>query len=98
MIAGKRLARRLASLAFERMGFDIELLDVRRVCDYTNYFLFVTGKNRIHLDALKDHLTQGAKDAGNPAYGTDGAAASGWIILDFGDLIVHVFTPDAKKY
>jgi ribosome-associated protein len=98
LIAGKRLARKLASLAFDRMGFDIELIDVRRVCDYTNYFLFVSGKNRVHLDALKEHLLDGAKEAGTKAHGLDGAAASGWIIMDFGDLIVHIFTPDAKNY
>jgi len=98
LIAGKRLARKLAALAFDRMGFDIELIDVRRVCDYTNYFLFVSGKNRVHLDALKERLLEGAKEAGARAHGMDGAAASGWIIMDFGDLIVHIFTTDAKKY
>ncbi len=98
MKSGKLLARKLADVAFGGIAFDIELLDVRKNCEFTNYFLIMSGKNRIHLDALRDRIMEFASKNGVPHYGHEGKPDSGWIIIDFGDLIVHIFLPEMRGF
>jgi len=95
---GKVMAKRIAEEAFDKFAFDIELLDVRRRCEYANYFLILSGKNKVHLDALAEHLLEFASEKKAAVYGRDGSAASGWIVIDFGDLIAHLFLPEARSF
>jgi len=98
LVADKRLARKLALEAYRKLAFDITLIDVRRKCDYCNHFLVLSGKNRMHLQSLRDHISEQAKERGVECFGRDGAPDSGWIIIDFGPLVVHIFTPDTREY
>jgi len=92
------MARRIAEESFGKFAFDIELLDVRRRCEFSNYFLIMSGKSRTHLESLADFVSDFAKANKAPIYGRDGKAASGWIVLDFGDLIVHIFMPETRRF
>ncbi|HOO56493.1 MAG TPA: ribosome silencing factor [bacterium] len=98
MTVNKRTARMLAQEAFEKMAFDIELIDVGRKCDYTNYFLMMCGKNTIHLDALKNLMLDFASKHEIEIYGRDGIPESGWMIFDFGDIVVHVFLAETRGF
>jgi ribosome-associated protein len=95
---GKRLARLLANEAYKRLAFDIELLDVHRQCEFASYFLLVSGKNRIHIDALADFIAEAAEEKGAEVIGVDGRSESGWVVVDLGDLIIHIFHPDIRHY
>lgn len=92
------MARHLANEAHRRLAFDIELLDIRRQCEYASYFLIVSGKNRIHLDALSDYVAEAAEEKGAAVIGVDGRSESGWVVVDLGDLIVHIFHPDTRYF
>jgi len=98
MKPGKAMARRLAEVAREGLAFDVELLDVSRCCEYAGWFLVVSAKNRIHIDALRDRFIEFAKEKKTRLFGVDGRAESGWIILDFGDVIAHIFLPQVREY
>ena len=98
MIVGKRLARTLANAAHHKMASDIELLEVKKHSSYTDFLLIMSGKNRLHLDALQDTLKELLMDREVSIIGIEGNAQSGWIIMDVGSIIIHVFDPEKRSY
>lgn len=98
MIAGKRLAKYLVGQLYEKKAYDITLIDVRKQCGFTNYFLIISGKNIMHLDALKACVDEAVDEKKVEALGVDGKPESGWIIYDLGDLIIHIFSPETRAY
>ena len=98
MIAGKRFARTLANAAYHKLGYDIELLEVKALSSYTDFMLIMSGKNRLHLDALSATLKELAQDREVGILGIEGSAQSGWVIMDLGNIIVHIFDPEKRSY
>ncbi len=93
------LARTCARLCDERKGEGIELLDVRDALKIADYFVIVTGKNSRHLRAMADELRRAARTAGIRVPREEGRAEDGrWVLVDFGDTIVHLFDPEARRF
>ncbi len=74
------------------------LLDVRKVSSVTDYFLIATGTSAPHLKALAEDVDVQLKGNGVRSYRHSGDAESGWIVLDYVDLVVHLFTPEVRAY
>ena len=91
------LACTCAHLADERKGEDIVVLEVGGVAFFTDYFVIVTGRNARQLRAIAEDIRHQAKRLGWPCIGIEGEAETGWILLDLGDAIVHLFAPDARR-
>ena len=98
MNVGKRFAKTLANAAHHKLGFDIELLEVRNICSYADFFLIMSGKNRIHLQALQQTMNEFISDRDVKLFGVEGSPDSGWIIMDMGSIIVHLFDPEKRGY
>ena len=93
------LARTCARLCDERKGEGIELLDVRDALKIADYFVIVTGKNSRHLRAMADELRRAARTAGIRVPREEGRAEDGrWVLVDFGDVVVHLFSADKRSY
>lgn len=93
------LAHLLVDSILDKKGADITLLDIREQSVFTDYFLICNGENERQLQALVDGIAETAKKkASILPYGTEGNPESGWLLVDFGDLIVHVFAPDKRHY
>lgn len=93
------LGRALAEALAEKKGEDILLLDLIGVCSFADCFVLSTGVSERTLQALADDLRRkfkGVARAGRAP--TEGSAASGWILLDFGSVIVHLLSPSQRKY
>jgi ribosome-associated protein len=89
----------LVDTVVDKKGSDILLLDIRDQAVFADYFLICNGENERQLKTLADNLTQDAKqDAQIQALGIEGEATSGWVLLDFGDLVVHLFSPKVRDY
>ncbi len=83
----------------DKKGSDITLLDLREQAVFSDYFLLCSGENPRQLRALVDSVTQEAKENGRIlANSIEGDAESGWALVDFGDLIVHIFAPEKRDY
>ena len=83
----------------DKKGGDIVLLDISDAAIFTNYFLICNGENDRQVQALVDGITQDAKVKANTIpWGTEGTPSSGWVLLDYGDLIVHLFSPEMRRY
>jgi ribosome-associated protein len=92
------LARRCVEIAVEKKCQDILLLDVHERTVLADYFLVCTARNRRQLHAVAEAV---AKDAPRPARGSrhvEGATGGKWVLVDLGDVVVHVFDPDARAY
>lgn len=94
----KTKAVTIARIAFDKKAEDILILDVRKVSNFTDYFVLVTGRTTLHLRAVCDAVDQKLKAAGAPLFGRDGLAASSWRVMDYGDVIFHCFTEDTRRY
>jgi ribosome-associated protein len=79
-------------------GVDIQVLDVRGLTSITDRMLVVSGTSSRHVKALADNVAFKAKQAGNPPLGVEGEQAGEWILLDLGDVIVHVMLPETREF
>jgi ribosome-associated protein len=90
------LARRIVDLLADRQGEDIVLLDIRRIAAFADYFVIGTATNPRHLRALVDMLAKELRRDGVRSH-QEGDEASGWVLLDFGAVVVHVFSPELRE-
>jgi ribosome-associated protein len=83
----------------DKKGSDIVLLDLREQSVFADYFLICNGENERQIRALAESVRLDAKHkAGIQALGLEGIPEAGWILIDFGDLVVHVFGPEQRDY
>jgi ribosome-associated protein len=92
-------AQRIAGLAADKLARDITILDMRPVCSYTDYFVLCTGSNPRQTKAIYDEVRDRLKaDAKVVPHNVDGTKDSIWILADYLDVVLHVFTPEARSY
>ena len=87
-----------AKLAGERHCTDIVGLDMRKVSQVTDYFLILTGTSDRQMRSVADEITDLAKKKDLPLFGRAGYEQGRWVLLDFVDVVVHVFNNQSRKY
>jgi len=93
------LAERIAEIASDRKAIDIRVLDLREVLGYTDYFVVCAGNTDRQTKAIHDRIHQGLKNEhGLLPRRVEGLAEARWILMDYLDVVVHVFTPDARDF
>jgi len=92
-------ARRIAALCEEKQAADVAILDMRAVCDYTDYFVLATGRNTRLTKAVHDDVQHALKrEHGVLARSVSGLPEATWIVGDYNDVVLHVFTPETRAY
>ena len=92
-------ARRIAALAQGKLARDVVILDMRPVCTYTDFFVVCTGGNPRQVKSIWDEVhARLKKDSGLLPRSTEGAAEATWVIGDYVDVVLHVFTPEARAF
>jgi ribosome-associated protein len=92
------IARRCVELAEDRKAEDLVWLDLRSDSSICDYFIICSGLSEPHLRALADHIeSELAKEKIRPK-GVDGFPASQWIVLDYVDVLVHIFIKDKRRF
>jgi ribosome-associated protein len=92
-------ARRIAALAQEKLAEDVVILDMRPVCTFTDYFVISTGRNPRQTVAIWDEVHGRMKhDEQLIPRAVDGTQEGTWILADYLDVVLHVFTPEAREY
>jgi ribosome-associated protein len=87
-----------ARLALDKKARAPQLLDLTAVSGIADHFLLCTGTSSTHVDAIVEAVATGLKTEGHRLLHREGTAASGWVLLDYGDLVVHVFLPDTRVF
>ncbi len=77
---------------------DIVILDVRKLCDITDYFVICTGNNRRQLRAISGKLSDDLAKLGASPPHIEGQEGSPWVLLDFGDAVMHLFLPETRVF
>jgi ribosome-associated protein len=92
------LARRIVELAEDKKAADIVLLDLAPLTTLADYFVICSGGSERQLDAIADGIISTLRDERIRPIGREGTAASHWVLIDFGSVVVHVFTPPERDY
>jgi ribosome-associated protein len=82
----------------EQKGEDIRLFDVRAISEITDYVVIVTGNSPPHLKALSNEIQSSLKQQGVQSYRRAGEPEGGWVVVDYVDVIIHIFSPTARRY
>jgi len=82
----------------DKKGEDILLLDIREISDFADQFVICSGTSDRMLKALADEVVEKLKERYNLRGRVEGTPEDGWILLDYGDVIVHLFSPDRRDY
>ena len=89
----------MVDLAEDRQAADIVLLDIRPISIVADYFVICSGTSERHLNALLREITEALKrEAQATPLHSEGEAGSGWVLLDYGDVVVHIFAPAEREY
>ncbi|MGA2322685.1 MAG: ribosome silencing factor [Sedimentisphaerales bacterium] len=94
----KALAVAAAKLAGERHCADVVVLDLRKVTDVTDYFVIATGTSDRQMRSVADEIAGQAKPKGFPLFGRAGYERGNWVLLDFVDVVVHIFDSQSRSY
>jgi len=92
------LAVLAAQTADELKAQEIRILQIDRLCGFADYFVIATCLSRIQMRSLAQKIVENAKDTGRQRLGYEGEDSENWILLDYGDVIVHVFNTEARSY
>jgi ribosome-associated protein len=92
------LAKAAADALADKKGVDIVLLDVGDLLTITDVFVIATGTSRPHVQALSEHVVERLKDAGRRPLRDEGLEQAEWVLLDYGDFVVHVFQDEQRHY
>ncbi|MCB9435271.1 MAG: ribosome silencing factor [Ardenticatenaceae bacterium] len=89
----------MVDAVLDKKGSDIVLLDLREQALFADYFLICTGENERQLQAMAESVAMQAKEEASVLpRGIEGEAGTGWVLLDYGDLVVHIFGPHQRDY
>ena len=84
--------------ASDRQAGNIVLLDVRGLCGFADYFVICEGESQRQLRAIFDEVEKSLKTEGIPPFRQEGSSDSGWMLLDYGDVVVHVFGAAEREF
>ncbi len=101
-MADLELSKKMAAMAIDaledRKGEDIRVIDISEISTLADYFIIAAGTNRNQVQALADSVQEKLGRAGHMTKNVEGYDAANWVLLDFGDIIVHVFDSENRLF
>lgn len=98
LLTPKEIAYEVTKALDAKKGMDIKLLKIDRVSSLADYFLICTGTSNTHVKTLCDYAEYTLEQLGEPMLGREGHRGSAWELLDYGTIVVHVFTEEARRF
>jgi ribosome-associated protein len=96
--ATRDLAVRIAEIIADTPAADTVVLDIHELSSFADYFVICSGENERQLRAIAETITTKLAEDGVRPHRVEGTPASGWVVMDYGDAIVHVFDADQRDY
>lgn len=97
-MTAKGMALRLAQAIDDKKGEEVRVLDLRGVCGFADYFVLATGSSARHVRALADAVIEVAVRDGAKPRGIEGKPIGTWVLVDLGDVVVHVFQEEQREF
>lgn len=98
MTSSKDLCKMAISALEDKKADDISVIDISEVSVLADYFLIASGSNRSQIQALCDNVDETLGRAGTPVKQIEGYDSANWILMDFGDIIVHIFDKENRLF
>ena len=98
MLTAKEVAYEVTKALDAKKGQDIKLLRINEVSSLADYFIICTGTSNTHVKTLCDYAEYTFEQLGEPMLGREGHRGNAWELLDFGSVVVHVFTEEARDF
>ena len=98
MLSAKEVAEQVTKALDEKKGMDIKLLRINDVSSLADYFLICTGTSNTHVKTLCDYAEYTMEQLGEKMLGREGHRGNTWELLDYGSVVVHVFTEEARDF
>ena len=92
------VARFAVDVASDKLASDIVMLDIREMQSFTDYFIIITVDSQRQMNTLLDELSISLKTKGRSAHHIEGSSHSGWILMDYGEFIIHLFGQEERMY
>jgi ribosome-associated protein len=94
----QKLARQIVDVAADRKAEDILLLDIRAASYVADFFVLCNGTSERHIKALAEEIRDSLANEGTKPIHVEGASDSGWVLMDYGSVVVHIFGRDEREY
>ncbi len=98
MLTANEVALEVTKALDSKKGNDIKLLKIDKISSLADYFLICTGTSNTHVKTLCDYAEYTMEQLGEPMLGREGHRGNSWELLDFGSVVVHVFTEEAREF
>lgn len=92
------LTQRISEILDSKKAQDLTILSVKGLSPIADYFIIATGTSSTHINALADYVEKGMRDEGVLMRHKEGKLQGGWLLLDFRDIVVHIFSSDLREY
>ena len=97
-IDSAEFARAAIDVASELQASEVVMLDITKATDFADYFVVLTAESPRQMESLAEEIERALKGAGASLHHREGTHQTGWMLLDFGDLIVHIFAPEERGF
>lgn len=94
----KKILDLITNAVEEHKGVDLEIMDVSKITVLADYFVVVSGRSKLHVDALAKAILDQIKLHNLPLKSREGSADGGWILIDLADIIIHIFSEEQREY
>ncbi|NQS98024.1 MAG: ribosome silencing factor [candidate division Zixibacteria bacterium] len=94
----KQLTEKIVRLALEKRALDVVTLNVRQMTTVCDYFIIASGAVDVHLMAVADYILEGTASEGVRPLHIEGYDNLRWVLIDFTDVVVHLFLPEVRKF
>ena len=98
MLTAKEVALQVTKALDEKKGMNIKLLKIDRISTLAEYFLICTGTSNTHVKTLCDYAEYAMDQMEEPLLGREGHRGNSWELLDYGAVVIHVFTEEAREF
>ena len=92
------LANNIAELIFNKKGYGVKILDLKEVATFTDYFVICSADSDTQVKAIADEIDKSLRDSGLKSWHKEGYRALNWVLIDYVDVVVHVFKKDMREF
>ena len=93
-----KIIDRIVELIFNKKGYDVKILDMRKLTTITDYFIICSGDSDTQVKAIADEVDKQMRSEGVRSWHTEGYRTLNWVLIDFVDIVVHVFKKESREY
>lgn len=94
----KKLAERITALIFNKKGYDVKILDLKKLATFADYFVICSADSDTQVKAIADEIDKELRDEGIRYWHKEGYKALSWVLMDYVDVVIHIFKKEAREF